>query len=183
MTLEQWIGLALALLIMLLGMVGSVLPGLPGTPLILLVAVIHRLYFGDAGASNWTIAALLGLTLFSLLLDFLAGVIGAKKLGATWRGVVGAVLGVMIGMFFSLPGLILGPFLCALIFEMLGKREFNDAARAGVGAMLGLFVGAIGKLSCGAAMIGIFLYSVLSRSGAATAPTNLAGWIVEGSMF
>lgn len=161
---EQAIGFAVALFIMLIGLFGAVLPGIPGAPLILLIAVGHRLYFGDAGASNLAIAGLLGLTLLSLALDFLASVMGAQKLGATWRGVLGAVMGLMAGMFFSLPGLILGPFLGALAAEMLGNRKFEDAARAGVGAMLGLLVGAVGKLSCAAAMIGIFVFSVLRAS-------------------
>ncbi len=168
MTTEQIIGLVLALLAMSLGLLGSLLPGLPGTPLVLLVAIAHRLYFGDTSVSNLVLTLLVLITLFSLAVDYLASVLGAKKLGATWKGLLGAVVGALIGLFFALPGIILGTFLGALLFELAGGREFNAAVRAGAGAMLGLLVGAIGKLACCVAMIGLFAFNVLARSSSAT---------------
>jgi len=163
-TIEEIIGLALALFVMCFGVAGSVLPGLPSTPLILLVAVGHRLYFGPLGASTVTLIVLGALTLTSLAMDYLASMYGAKKLGATWRGVLGAVVGGMIGILFSLPGIIIGPFLGALLFEMIGGREWKAAGRAGLGAVIGLFVGALGKLACCVAMVGLFAGNVVVRS-------------------
>jgi uncharacterized protein YqgC (DUF456 family) len=165
MSVEQMTGFFIALVLMCAGLAGSIVPGLPGPPLVLLAAIGHRLYFGQASASTAVLVILVLLTLLSLALDYLASMLGAKKLGATWRGILGAVLGAFFGIFFGLPGIILGPFLGALAFEMAGGREFNEAARAGVGAMLGLFLGALGKLACSAAMIGLFAVSVWSRSG------------------
>jgi uncharacterized protein YqgC (DUF456 family) len=164
-TAEQIIGLSLALLLMCGGLAGSVLPGIPSTPLVLVVAIAHRIYFGAHGANNWVLGILLIFVVVSLVMDYLASMIGAKKLGATWRGVLGAVVGGLIGIFFSLPGIILGPFLGAMLFEMIGGREFRAAARAGIGAMLGLFVGAIGKLACCVAMMVLFAVNVIFRSG------------------
>jgi uncharacterized protein len=164
MTIEEIIGLALALFVMCFGVAGSVLPGLPSTPLILLVAVGHRLYFGPAGASTVMLMVLGGLTLVSLAMDYLASMYGAKKLGATWRGVLGAVIGGMIGIFFGLPGIVIGPFLGALSLEMIGGRAWKEAGRAGLGAVIGLFVGALGKLGCGGAMMGLFAANVVVRS-------------------
>ena len=164
MTVEQIIGLSFALLIMCVGVAGSILPGIPSTPLVMLAAVGHRLYFGQASVGNWGLAVLGVLTVLSLVMDYLASMAGAKKLGATWRGVVGAVVGGLIGIFFSLPGIVLGPFVGAVVFEMIGGREFQEAARAGVGAVLGLFVGAIGKLACCVAMMGLFAASVVYAS-------------------
>jgi uncharacterized protein YqgC (DUF456 family) len=164
MTAEQIVGLALVLLVMLGGLVGSVVPGVPGTPLVLVAAIAHRLYFGAAGASIWVLAGLVALTLLSLAFDYLASMIGAKKLGATWRGILGAVLGGVVGIFFSFPGIIVGPFVGALLLEMLGGREFKPAARAGLGALVGLLAGAVGKLAVCTAMIGLFSVSVVWRS-------------------
>lgn len=163
MTFEQILGLALALLVMSVGLVGTAIPGVPGTPLVLLVAGSHRLYFGDTGASNLVLFILAILTIASLAIDYLASVIGARKLGASWRGVVGAVLGAMVGVFFAIPGIIIGPFLGAMAFEMLGGRETKESARAGVGALLGVFVGAVGRVACCAMMIGLFAINVVSR--------------------
>lgn len=164
MTWEQIIGLSLALLVMLIGLIGSVLPVLPGTPLALIAAVVHRLYFGDDSVNNLVLLVLVVLTLVSLLFDFLASMLGAKKFGATWRGALGAVIGGVIGLFFSLPGIILGPFLGATLFEMVGRQEFKKAARAGVGAVLGLLLGIVGKCSICVIMMVLFATNVIFRS-------------------
>lgn len=149
---------------MLAGLIGSLLPVLPGTPLVLIVAIGHRLYFGDASVSNTILIILVVLTLGSLVFDFLASMLGAKKFGATWRGVTGAVIGGIIGLFFNLPGIILGPFLGAMLFEMLGGQEFKKATRAGLGATIGLLLGIVGKFSICVVMMILFATSVILRS-------------------
>ena len=164
MTTEQIVGLSLTLLVMLAGLIGSLLPVLPGTPVVLLAAVGHRLYFGAASVSNTILIILVALTLISILFDFLAGMLGAKKFGATWRGMTGAVIGGIVGLFFSLPGIILGPFLGAMLFEMLGDKEFKKAVHAGVGATVGLLLGIAGKFSICVVMIILFATNVILRS-------------------
>jgi len=164
MTTEQIIGLILALLVMCVGLAGSILPGLPSTPLVLIGAIGHKLYFGPTGAAWWVLVVLAAMTVVSLVMDYLASVYGAKKLGATWRGAVGAIVGGLIGLFFNLPGILLGPFVGAFLFEMAGGREWKAASRAGVGATLGLLAGAIGKLACCVAMMALFMVNVIYRS-------------------
>ena len=164
MTTAQIIGLILALLLMCLGVAGSILPGLPSTPLVLIAAVGHKLYFGPAGAAWWVLVILAAFTALSLVMDYVATVYGAKRLGATWRGAVGAIVGGLIGLFFSLPGILLGPFIGAFLFEMAGGREWRDASKAGVGATLGLLAGALGKLACCVAMMVLFTVNIILRS-------------------
>jgi uncharacterized protein YqgC (DUF456 family) len=165
MTTEQIIGLSVALLIMLVGFIGSMLPGLPGTPLVLAAAIGHRLYFGQLfSVNNLVLICLIILTLLSVLLDNLASMYGAKRFGATWRGVLGAALGGLVGMFFGLPGIIVGPFAGALLLEMIGGYEFKKASRAGLGATVGLFAGTAGKCALCIAMIGLFTVNVIYRS-------------------
>jgi uncharacterized protein len=164
MTAEQIVGLILALLIMCVGVAGSILPGLPSTPLVLIGAIAHKLYFGPTGAAWWVLVILSVITALSLVLDYLASVYGAKLLGATWRGAVGAIVGGLVGLFFNIPGILLGPFVGAALFEMAGGRQFKEASRAGVGATLGLLAGTIGKLACCVAMIGLFTFNVIYRS-------------------
>ena len=164
MTTEQIVGLSLALLVMVVGVAGSVLPGLPSTPLVLAAAVGHKLYFGPTGPAWWVLIALGVFTALSLVMDYLASVYGAKRLGATWRGGLGAVLGGIIGIFFSWPGILLGPFVGAMVLEMAGGRNWRESGRAGVGAMIGLLAGTLGKLACCVAMMGLFTVNVLYRS-------------------
>ena len=158
------IGLGLALLVMLRGLIGSILPGLPGTPLVFLAAIGHRLYFAQTSVSNLVLGVLAGLLVVSLLLDFAATALGAKKFGATWRGAVGAVVGGLCGLLLVFPGIILGPFIGALVFELLGGQEFRAAASAGEGATLGLLLGNIGNVALTVVMAGLFTANVILRS-------------------
>ena len=165
MTAEQILGLILTVLVMSVGVVGSILPGIPSTPVVLVAAIGHKLYFGETGAAWWVIGVLGGFTVLSLVMDYVATVYGARRLGATWRGAVGAIVGGLIGgLLFNLPGFVLGPFVGAVGFEMAGGREIKEASKAGVGAMLGLLAGALGKVACCVLMIGLFVGSVLYRS-------------------
>jgi uncharacterized protein YqgC (DUF456 family) len=164
MTTEQIIGLSVTLLVMLMAMGISIIPGIPGPPIILVAATGHRLWFGQHGVSGLVLICLVLLTAGSVLLDFFASSYGAKKFGATWRGVLGAFLGGLIGIFFNLPGIIIGPFLGALALEMLGGYEIDKASRAGLGATLGMFAGVIGKCVICAVMIGLFTVDVIWRA-------------------
>lgn len=165
MTMEQMLGLGLALLLMFVGLAGTILPGIPGAPLILIAAIGHRFYFGPTGASNVVLGVLALLTILSLVLDYVATVLGARKMGASWRGITGAMVGALIGLFFAPIGIFVGPFVGAIGFEFLGGRDFAESSRAGAGALLGLFVGAVGKIGCCVAMIGLFAANVIARSG------------------
>jgi uncharacterized protein YqgC (DUF456 family) len=164
MTTEQIIGLIVSLLLMCVGLIGSVVPVIPGLPLILIVAVGHRLIFGDASIGDVGLILLTVLTAFALFVDYLATLIGARKLGATWWGLAGALIGGVVGLFFALPGVILGPFIGATLMELITGREFEAAVKAGAGAVIGLVCGAVAKLACSAAMMGVFTFDVIRRS-------------------
>src|SRR6185503_3626833 len=123
-----------------------------------------KLYFGNKGADWWILGVLVLLMVLAVSLDYIATVCGAKKLGATWKGATGAIVGGLVGLFFSLPGILLGPFVGAWLFEMLGGRGWKASSKAGVGATLGLFLGALGKLACCLAMMGLFAVNVVYRS-------------------
>lgn len=165
MTFEQIVGFTIALIIMAVGLVGCILPAIPGTPLIFVGALAHRLYFGSSSVNNWIFLTLFLLMLLSVLLDYLASTVGAKKLGATWRGMLGAIVGAIVGIFFSLPGIILGPFLGAMLFELAGGYAFKQALYAGFGAFLGLVAGAIGKCAIAVVMVALFVVNIVFRSG------------------
>jgi uncharacterized protein YqgC (DUF456 family) len=164
MTTEEIIGLSVALLVMLMAFGVSIIPGFPGPPIVLVAATGHRLWFGQHGVSGLMLVCLALLTISSLVLDYFASLYGAKKFGATWRGVLGAFVGGIVGIFFSLPGIIVGPFLGALLFELMGGHEFDKASRAGFGAFLGVFAGVFAKCIICAMMIGLFTVDVIWRS-------------------
>jgi len=164
MNISEVTAFLLALMVMLLGLIGAVVPAIPGTPLIFLAALGHKLWLGDRSVSWWVLGLLGFITLTTLILDYLATAYGAKKLGATWRGVLGAVLGVMVGALWLPFGLVIGPFVGAMLLEMATGKQWHEAGKAGVGAALGLLAGAVGKIAACLGMIGLWTLLSLWRS-------------------
>lgn len=154
LTIIWWI---LAALLVIGGLAGTILPAMPGVPMVfaglLLAAWITD--FEPAGAG--TLAVLGAMTAIAWLLDFLAAAMGAQRLGASPRAFWGAMIGAIVGIFFGLPGIILGPFLGAVIAELSGGRSISDAGKAGVGAWIGTVIGAAAKLAIAFTMVGVFI--------------------------
>ncbi len=161
---QETLGLIVTLLVMALGCAGCLLPGLPGTPLVLLSALGHKICFRDQGAGWIVLTTLVLITALALVMDYLATVFGARRFGATRKGMIGAVVGGLAGLWFNLLGILLGPFIGATCFELAGGRPLREAARAGLGATLGLFAGAVGKIICCLAMMILFTINVLWRT-------------------
>lgn len=151
-TIGLW---TLAGALMLVGLAGLVLPALPGAPLlfigILVAAWIDRFAYIGLG----TLSAILILMMLAIAADFAAGAFGARRYGASRRSVLGATIGAVVGIFFGIPGVLLGPFVGAVIGELTVRRDLAAAGRAGVGATIGLALGTAAKLALGFTMIGI----------------------------
>lgn len=158
----QVIGLMLAGTAMLVGILGCVLPGIPGTSLVFVTALAHRLYFGEtASASTWVLMICFLITVFAATVDYLASMYGAKRLGASRNGIIGAVVGGIIGFLtFNPLVLLIGPFAGAFAGELIGGKDWKASGKAGLGATLGLLGGALGKLACAIAMAGLFAGNV-----------------------
>lgn len=147
----------LAALIILAGIIGTVVPVLPGVPMIF-AGLLLAAWSNDFTVIGWgTLSVLAVLTLFAILIDYLAAAFGAKRLGASSRAFWGATLGAIIGMFFGLAGIILGPFIGAVSAELSGGQGARQAGRSGYGVWLGMVLGTAVKLSIAFLMLGIFL--------------------------
>lgn len=168
----QVIGFTMATVVMSIGVLGCVLPGIPGAPLVFVAALAHRLYFGAAAsASIWVMVLIFLIMLFSVAVDYLASMYGAKKLGASRNGIIGAVVGGIIGFLTFNPFvLLLGPFAGAFVGEMISGKDWKNSGKAGLGATLGLLGGAVGKLACSIAMTGLFVVNVVWKLWAGGAP-------------
>lgn len=146
------------LVLMAIGLIGTVVPIFPGTAVILGAAFLHRFMLGPEKGLGWpSLALLVALTLASYAIDFLGGWLGARRFGATRWGTFGAMGGAIVGIFFGLPGLLVGPVIGALACEIIGGKRLIDAGRAGWGALLGNLAGMIGKLLIALAMVSWFL--------------------------
>lgn len=149
---------------MVVGAIGALVPAIPSTPVVFLAALGHKIYFGDNSISYLVLAILGMVTLFSVLMDYIASLVGARKLGATWKGVVGALVGGIFGIFLGPWGILIGPFGGALAFEMLGGQQFEEASKAGFGALIGIVAGTLGKFICAIGMASLFAANIMWRA-------------------
>jgi uncharacterized protein YqgC (DUF456 family) len=154
-----WYILAGALI--LLGLAGTILPALPGLPLVFAGMLLAAWADGFREIGVWTIVLLGVLTAVSVVVDIAATALGAKRVGAGKGAMLGAALGTLVGAFFALPGLILGPFLGAMIAELVRGRELAHASKIGFGTWVGLAVGTALKIALAFAMLGIFVFALL----------------------
>ncbi|TVP57904.1 MAG: DUF456 domain-containing protein [Halomonadaceae bacterium] len=153
-TLLIWL---IALLFIAIGLAGLVFPALPG-PLLLFAGLWMAAWAeGFVFVGLYTLIILGVLAGLASLADFVAGALGARRSGASSRSVWGATIGAVIGLFFGLPGLLLGPFIGAVIGELSQQWNLAAAGRAGWGATIGMALGIAAKLAFGITMVGLFL--------------------------
>lgn len=153
MTATLWVA---GLVMVVVGIAGTVLPALPGPTLVFAGLLVVAWADGFARVGPVTLIVLGVMTVASHAVDFVTASKGAAQFGASRRAAVGAAIGVLAGLFFGLPGLIIGPFVGAVAAEYTLVRRLAPASRAGFGAWLGLLVGIAIKLGLVFAMIGIF---------------------------
>lgn len=149
----------LAAALVLVGIAGVVLPALPGLPLVF-AGMLLAAWAGDFQQIGWVSLVVLGLlTLLSVAVDFLATMVGAKRVGASRKALLGAVVGTFAGLFFGPVGLFVGPFAGALLGELWHGRELGQAAKVGIGTWLGILLGVVLKLGLAFAMLGLFAFA------------------------
>lgn len=152
---------SIAFVLIVLGLAGSVIPGLPGAPLILLAAVIHKVYL-PGYLTWWAVAALAALSIASVVMDTAFAAAGGKKFGASNWGVLGAGIGATAGIFFGPLGLLAGAVLGAVVLELaLAGKALGPAVGAGAGAALGILASTAGKLVTALLMAALFALDCL----------------------
>ncbi|HKH74815.1 MAG TPA: DUF456 domain-containing protein [Vicinamibacterales bacterium] len=158
MTIVLWI---IGITLVIVGLVGTVLPALPGAMLIVAGLVVAAWADGFTKVGVWTLLLIGVIGAASYLVDFAAAALGARKFGATPRAMVGAGLGTLLGLFLGLPGIIIGPFLGAVIGELTVHRDMAKVGKAGLAAWIGFVVGMAVKVAIAFVMIGIFLAALV----------------------
>lgn len=144
------------------GFLGCFLPLIPGTTLILAGVFAYHWLVAPAGA-QLTTAALWGISLVmvaSHVTDVVSSLIGAKKYGASSRGVWGGLAGLVIGLAFGLPGLLLGPILGVISGELWAGKPPREALASAWGTVVGNAAGILLRVIAGAAMILWFVLAI-----------------------
>jgi uncharacterized protein YqgC (DUF456 family) len=158
MTALLWV---LGTLLVLVGLAGIILPALPGTILIFAGLVLAAWADGFTRVGPGTLVLIGVIAAASYGVDFVAAAAGVKRLGASPRAMVGAGLGTLLGLFFGLPGLVVGPFLGAVVGELSANRDLARAGRAGLAAWIGFAIGAVVKVALAFSMIAIFVAALV----------------------
>jgi uncharacterized protein YqgC (DUF456 family) len=137
------------------GVAGLVLPVLPGAGLLVL-GVVALAWAGDFAVLGWGIVAFAAaMSLAITAVDWAASVLGAKAFGASKWAVIGSAVGLLVGLFLGLPGILLGPAVGAIVFEYAKDPNFGRAARAGAGAFTGFVVGSVLKVVLAFVLLGV----------------------------
>jgi len=158
MTILTWV---LVVLLVLAGLAGLVVPALPGAPLLFLGLWLAAWAEGFAYVGTGSLVILGVLAVLTYVVELLAAGFGTRRFGASSHALWGATVGGLVGLFFGLPGILLGPFTGAVAGELYARGGVRQAGRAGLGATLGLALGIAGKITLGFAMIGWFLVNRL----------------------
>jgi len=156
-TILWWV---LACIIVIAGLAGTVVPALPGVPMVFLGLLIGA-WAGHFEVVGWTTIGILAtLAIIAWVIDFLAAAAGARYLGASSRAFWGATIGAVVGIFFGIAGMLLGPFAGAVLGELSGGSTMVQSGRAGVGAWIGMVLATAAKLAIAFLMIGIFVFQL-----------------------
>ena len=139
------------------GIVGLLVPALPGPPVVF-VGLLLGAWIDDFVYVGWGTLTLLAVIAAAIsAVDFAAGSLGASRFGASPRAAWGALVGALVGIALGPAGILVGPFLGAVVGELSARRTLSEAGRAGVGATVGLIVGAAAKLGLAFTMVGVFV--------------------------
>jgi uncharacterized protein YqgC (DUF456 family) len=149
--------MVVAVVLVIVGLAGIVLPAVPGT--VLIFAGLWLAAWGDhfMRVSAGTIVVLGIVAVATYFVDMAMMALGMKRLGTSRRAMAGAALGMIAGLFFGLPGLIIGPFAGAVVGDLTAHGELRRAGRAGVAAWIGFAIGTVVKIGFAFVMVGIFL--------------------------
>ena len=152
-----WWVLAIALIV--IGVIGTFLPVLPGV-LLVFGGMLLGAWIDGFQRVGWITLVILGvLTLLVFVVDIVAGVMGAKRVGASKQAIIGAAIGTVVGMFFGIVVILIAPFIGAVIGEVMARGQLAPAARVGFATWIGMVAGALAKFALVLAMVGVFVAS------------------------
>jgi uncharacterized protein len=172
--------IAILLSISLLGMISwaaNVL-GLPGNWVIVATAAGCWYWVDEEKSLHVGLIAvviLLAIAALGELLEFIAGALGASRVGGTWRGTAlavagsigGAIVGLVVGNLIPIP--ILGPVIASLLLGGVGAfggavvgerwagKQWEESIQVGNAAFWGRLLGTLGKVVCGTVLYFVFL--------------------------
>lgn len=145
--------------LMLIGIIGSFLPILPGPPISWVGLLL--LHLTDAIPDDWWflgVTAAVALLVFAL--DYIIPAMGTKKFGGSKAGMIGTTVGLLVAIFFPILGIfgiVIWPFVGALVGELINKTDQKTALKAAFGSFLGFLTGTFLKFMTTIIFMGLFI--------------------------
>jgi len=142
--------------------------GIPGNFVPVIVALIAVLV-GDGQSFTWALfVVFLLIAVSGEVADYLIGLLGARKYGASKVGMIGAVIGGFVGgilgtiilpLIGSLLGVFLGCFFLTFLFELLySGRSIDESRQAAFGALIGRVIASCYKITVGFVLLALMAW-------------------------
>jgi uncharacterized protein YqgC (DUF456 family) len=151
----------LCVALIVLGLAGTVLPLLPGTVLVWGGIVLGAWIDDFARVGTATVVVVSVLAALAWALEYVAGLMGAQKAGASRQALLGAAVGTVVGLFMGLVGVLFMPLVGAAMGEYVARKDQSRAVKVGVATWVGIMVGLIAKVVLAFIMVGIFVAALL----------------------
>jgi hypothetical protein len=151
----------LSTVLILTGIAGTVLPALPGTILVLAGIVLAAWIDGFTRVGIAVVAITGVLAVIAWLLDYLAGMLGATRAGASRQALIGAALGTVAGLFLGFIGVLFMPLVGAAVGQYLADRDRSRAVKVGVSTWLGMMAGMVAKVVIVFVMVGVYVGALI----------------------
>lgn len=143
------------------GLAGTVLPVLPGTVLVWGGIVLGAWIDDFQRVGTTTLVVITVLAALAWVLDYVAGLLGARRAGASRQALLGAAIGTVVGLFMGVVGVLFMPLVGAALGEYLAQKDQTRAVRVGVATWLGIMLGLLAKVVLAFVMVGLFVAALL----------------------
>jgi uncharacterized protein len=150
----------ISIILVLIGLTGTILPFIPGVPIAWLGLFVFAIGTGFKRISLGTAMVFFVIMLLTFAIDFFAPMLGARKNKASKWGIIGASIGTVLGVItLGLWGIVLGPFLGAMLGELISGKEHGQALKAAFGTLIGVILGNLLKVTVVLIMLGFLISS------------------------
>jgi uncharacterized protein len=143
--------------LVIVGALGAVYPLLPGAPVAFLGFWLLAWLGHYERVGGYVIGLLAVLAVLATVLDSVLSALGARRARASNLAILGSAVGSLLGLPFGFFGVILGPFIFALLGEYITGKNLARAQEVAFSTWIGTLLGMIAKVAVTWAMIGIFL--------------------------
>ena len=151
---------ALGVILGLLGIIGSIIPAVPGPPISWFGMLVMYLHF-DGCMTPQKLWLWLGITVVVTIIDFVVPPKITKFTGGSKAAVWGSTIGMILGIFLTPIGMILGGLIGAFVAEYAwGSKDGLNSTTAALGAFVGFLLGTGLKLFAAVWMLTIIIAAI-----------------------